>query len=148
MAPHVCSKLMVGATERKGLWRTPMKYLCTCVKMVVNKIKAVWSVGCYGHITVNWIYQACYPIQLQYTWKSCYIYFDSLLRVSKTLHTKLPVCPNSYSSVCDLNRTPIVMAKHGGSCVHFSGIPTCERTSRDTVSHPQRPPLPTLYIIS
>ena len=42
------------------------------------------------------------------------------------------------SLVCDLNRTPIVMAKHGGSCVHFSGISTCRRTSRKTVSHPQR----------
>ena len=31
----------------------------------------------------------------------------------------------------------IVMAKHGGSCVHFSGISTCGRTSRETVSHPQ-----------
>ena len=41
----------------------------------------------------------------------------------------------------DLNRTPIVMAKHGGSRVHFSGISTCERTSREIVSHPQRPPL-------
>ena len=36
----------------------------------------------------------------------------------------------------------IVMAKHGGSCVHFSGISTCGRTSRETVSHPQCPPLP------
>ena len=34
----------------------------------------------------------------------------------------------------------IVMAKHGGSCVHFSGIYTRGRTSRETVSHPQRPP--------
>ena len=50
--------------------------------------------------------------------------------------------------VCDLNRTPIVMAKHGGPGVHFSGISTCGRTSRETVSHPQRPPLPTLYKIS
>ena len=47
--------------------------------------------------------------------------------------------------VCDLNRTSIVMAKHGISCVHFSGISTYGRTSRETVSHPQRPPLPTLY---
>ena len=38
----------------------------------------------------------------------------------------------------------IVMAKHGGSCVHFSEISTCGRTSRETVSHPQCPPLPTL----
>ena len=45
--------------------------------------------------------------------------------------------------VCDLNRTPIVIAKHGGSCVHFSGISTCGRTSPETVSHPQRQPLPT-----
>ena len=50
--------------------------------------------------------------------------------------------------VCDLNRTPIVMAKHGGSCVHFSGISTCGRTSRETVSHTQYPPLPTLCKIS
>ena len=42
----------------------------------------------------------------------------------------------------------IVMAKHGGSCVHFSGISTCGRTSRETVSHPQCPPLPTLCKIS
>ena len=46
--------------------------------------------------------------------------------------------------VCDLNRTPIVTAKHGGPCVHFSGISTCRRTSRETVSHPQHAPLPTL----
>ena len=42
----------------------------------------------------------------------------------------------------------VVMAKHGGSCVHFSGISTCGRTSRETVSHPQCPPLPTLCKIS
>ena len=42
----------------------------------------------------------------------------------------------------------IVMAKHGGSCVHFSEISTCRRTSRETVSHPQCPPLPTLCKIS
>ena len=40
------------------------------------------------------------------------------------------------------------MAKHGGPCVHFSGISTCGRTSRETVSHPQHPPLPTLCKIS
>ena len=41
------------------------------------------------------------------------------------------------------------MAKHGDSCVHFPGISTCERTSRVTIfSHPQHPPLPTLYKIS
>ena len=50
--------------------------------------------------------------------------------------------------VCDLNRTPIVMAKHGGPCVHFSGISTCGRTSPETVSHPQRQPLPTPCKIS
>ena len=50
--------------------------------------------------------------------------------------------------VCDLNRTPIVMAKHGRPCVHFSGISTCGRTSRETVSHPQHAPLPTLRKIS
>ena len=50
--------------------------------------------------------------------------------------------------VYDLNPTPVVMAKHGCSCVHFSGISTCGRTSRGTVSHPRRPPLPTLYKIS
>ena len=42
----------------------------------------------------------------------------------------------------------IVMAKHGGSCVHFSGISTCGKTSPETVSHPQRQPLPTAYKIS
>ena len=52
------------------------------------------------------------------------------------------------SLVCDLNRTPIVTAKHGGTCVHFSGISTCGRTSRETVSHPQHAPLPTLCKIS
>ena len=52
------------------------------------------------------------------------------------------------SLVCDLNRTPIVMAKHGGSCVHFSVISTCGRTSPETVSHPQRQPLPISYKIS
>ena len=33
-------------------------------------------------------------------------------------------------------------------CPFFSGIFTCGRTSRETVSHPQRPPLPTQYKIS
>ena len=42
----------------------------------------------------------------------------------------------------------IVMAKHEGSCVHFSGISTCGRTSPKTVSHPQRQLLPTAYKIS
>ena len=42
----------------------------------------------------------------------------------------------------------IVMAKHGGSCVHFSGISTCGRTSRETVSHSQRQPLPTPHKIA
>ena len=54
----------------------------------------------------------------------------------------------SLCLVCDLNRTPIVVAKHGGPWVHFSGISTCGRTSRDIVSHPQHPPLPTLCKIS
>ena len=49
--------------------------------------------------------------------------------------------------VCDLNRTPIIMAKHGCSCVHFSGISTCGRTSRETVSHPQRQLLSTPHRI-
>ena len=42
----------------------------------------------------------------------------------------------------------IVMAKHGGSCVHFSGISTCGRTSRETVSHSQHQPLPTPHKIA
>ena len=42
----------------------------------------------------------------------------------------------------------IVMAKHGGSCVHFSGISTCGRTSRETFSHSQRQPLPNLHKIA
>ena len=42
----------------------------------------------------------------------------------------------------------IVMAKHGGSCVHFSGISTCGRTSRETVSHSQRQLLPTPHKIA
>ena len=42
----------------------------------------------------------------------------------------------------------IVMAKHGGSCVHFSGISTCGRTSRETVLHSQRQPLPTPHKIA
>ena len=51
--------------------------------------------------------------------------------------------------VCDLSRTPVVMAlKRGGSCVHFSGISTYGWTSQEIVSNPQHPPLPTLYKIS
>ena len=42
----------------------------------------------------------------------------------------------------------IVVAKHWGSCVHFSGISTCGRTSRETVSHSQRQPLPTPHKIA
>ena len=41
-----------------------------------------------------------------------------------------------HSLVSDRNRIPVVMAKRGGSCVHFSGITTCRRTSRETASHP------------
>ena len=59
-----------------------------------------------------------------------------------------PFCLGCNVLVCDLNRTPIVMAKHGGPCVHFSGISTCGRTSRETVSHPQHAPLPILCKIS
>ena len=40
------------------------------------------------------------------------------------------------------------MAKHGGSCVHFSGISTCGRTSRETISHSQRQPSPTRHKIA
>ena len=56
--------------------------------------------------------------------------------------------PTCYIVVCLIGVHQIVMAKHGGSCVHFSGISTCGRTSRETVSHPQCPPLPTLCKIS
>ena len=55
---------------------------------------------------------------------------------------------SSYHWCAILIAHQIVMAKHGGSCVHFSGISTCGRTSRETVSHPQCPPLPTLCKIS
>ena len=65
------------------------------------------------------------------------------------------VCVLSQSTIISLNywcailiAHQIVMAKHGGSCVHFSGISICGRTSRETVSHPQCPPLPTLCKIS
>ena len=60
----------------------------------------------------------------------------------------IPIVPLVWLLVCDLNRTPIVMAKHGGPCVHFSGISTCGRTLRETLSHPLHPPLPTLCKIS
>ena len=53
-----------------------------------------------------------------------------------------PGSPNYWCAILIAHQ--IVMAKHGGSCVHFSGISTCGRTSRETVSHPQCPPLPTL----
>ena len=58
-------------------------------------------------------------------------------------------CSGCYPLVEKLlwNRSS-VMAKHGGPCVHFSGISTCGRTSRETVSHPQHAPLPILCKIS
>ena len=62
---------------------------------------------------------------------------------------------NPLCNICDWNvwcailiAHQIVMAKHGGSCVHFSGISTCGRTSRETVSHSQRQPLPTPHKIA
>ena len=64
-------------------------------------------------------------------------YIETILCTSKIVYM-----------LSDLNRTPVVMAKHGGSCVHFSWISTCGRTLRDTVLHPQRQWLPTLYRIS
>ena len=75
------------------------------------------------------------------------------LKSKATMHLiYIPVFVRPYtlihSLVCDLNRTQVVMAIRGGSCVHFSGISTCGRTPRETVSYPQRPPLPTLYKIS
>ena len=71
-----------------------------------------------------------------------------LIKISQSFVPEGPINNMWTLLVCDLNRTPIVMAKHGGPCVHFSGISTCGRTSRDTVSHPQHPPLPTLCKIS
>ena len=44
----------------------------------------------------------------------------------------------------DLNRTPNCYGKTWRFLCPFSGISTCGRTSRETVSHPQCPPLPTL----
>ena len=54
--------------------------------------------------------------------------------------------PNEWCAILIAHQ--IVMAKHGGSCVHFSGISTCGRTSRETVSHSQRQPLPTPHKIA
>ena len=64
-------------------------------------------------------------------------------------HNTIPatVLTCSYYWCAILIAHQIVMAKHGGPCVHFSGISTCGRTSRETVSHPQRQPLPTPYKI-
>ena len=51
--------------------------------------------------------------------------------------------PDKFHWCAILIAHQIVMAKHGGSCVHFSRLSTCGRTSRETVSHSQRQPLPT-----
>ena len=84
------------------------------------------------------------PAPSQHTKNLSHVYdhadWWSLLRGS-------PVSPFHYWCAI-LIAHQIVMAKHGGSCVHFSGISTCGRTSRETVSHPQCPPLPTLCKIS
>ena len=58
------------------------------------------------------------------------------------------LCKTDYDWCAILIAHQIVMAKHGGSCVHFSGISTCGRTSRETVSHSQRQPLPTPHKIA
>ena len=50
--------------------------------------------------------------------------------------------------VCDLNRTPNCYGKTWRFLCPFFRISTCGRTSRETVSHPQCPPLPTLCKIS
>ena len=88
-------------------------------------------------------------------------YLYPQLYILKLLHLSMKFSPSYMESnipektrsvpcllVCDLNRTPIIMAKHGGFCVHFSGISTCGRILPETVSHPQRQPLPTPCKIS
>ena len=81
-------------------------------------------------------------------WK---VFEDCILKITTTYPVDSELNPASWITAvlvlyywcAILIAHQIVMAKHGGSCVHLSGISTCGRTSRETVSHPQCPPLPT-----
>ena len=110
---------------------------------------------------IKWQCHSCY---CYYYYYYCYYHYFILLLLLSLFLLSLSWCAVLMNTpglrdpvvmrvlsdflVCDLNRIPIVMAKHGGSCVHFSGISTCGRTSPETVSHPQRQPLPTPSKIS
>ena len=72
-------------------------------------------------------------------WKAC-----TEMVQKRRPKSKLTCVIVDWCAILIARHQSIVMAKHGGPCVHFSGISTCGRISRETVSHPQHPPLPTL----
>ena len=123
-------------------WTAPNHYLNQC-RNIINFIlrnKLQWNFNRYSNIFIQ--ENPCHNV----VWKMAAIL--SRPQCVKIGSGKGLSHRDSQLLVCDLNRTPIVMAKHGGPCVHFSGISTCGRTSRETVSHPQHAPLPTLCKIS
>ena len=102
----------------------------------------IYHIICHSFYLFIYLFFAC-----------CTCYTQSLLfkKSAVTLNGSMPLfilLVNLFHWCAILIAHQIVMAKHGGSCVHFSGISTCGRTSRETVSHPQCPPLPTLCKIS
>ena len=69
-------------------------------------------------------------------------------RIVPGRHLVMAASTGSYMQRSERRHRGGDQLKHGGPCVHFSGISTCGRTSRETVSHPQHAPLPTLCKIS
>ena len=88
------------------------------------------------------IYHTCNLDSCCHAWKGhIYLIYDKCRFYM--INIKCQFGSNTSDWCAILIAHQIVMAKHGRSCVHFSGISTCGRTSRETVSHPQCPPLPT-----
>ena len=82
-----------------------------------------------------------------YWWGTCWSMPNDALITNLGQYRK-QLCDINTLLVWDLNRTAVAMANPGCSCVHFSGISTCRKTSRETDLHSQHPPIPTLYKIS
>ena len=129
----------VGKIPPSSTHRIPTRWILVCD---VSDFGAIWSAcegGIRGGICGNF-YNHCVVCVVPCNY--LYQYLEMFRRRHGSDATVLALL------VCELNRTPVVMAKHGGSCVHFSGIFTCWRTSWETGSHPQHPLLLSLYKIS
>ena len=121
-----------------------------CSKMVYDMRALRWTMNQfssskYEQIVPGKCQQAL--VYISVSLRCCFNLPDFKSRISEQiLHTDKMYFANDWCAILIAHQ--IVMTKHGGSCVHFSEISTCGRTSRETVSHPQCPPLPTLCEIS